>query len=537
MQKFTTDAELISLADVDLITTAQMRAAEVEVMAAGTTGARLMERAGRAVADAICARVATGAHVDVLCGPGNNGGDGYVIARVLADRGYGVTLYSSVPTDRLTGDARAMAERWQGPAHLPERFVKAKEAAAVVVDALFGTGLARPLEGHAAAMIAAVNARPGVKVAVDIPSGVDGDTGEILGVAFDADLTVTFHAMKPGHALHPGRSHCGTVIVADIGLGPQATERARLASDGPELFVNDARLLLRDLGTDPGGHKYTKGHCLVLAGGLEGTGAARLAARAALRAGAGLVTLGVPGAALLAHASRPPDALMVRRCDGAEGLVALLADRRRNAVVLGPAYGVGEATRATVATVLGSSRPAVLDADALTSFEDCNESLFAMLRQAGNAVLTPHDGEFLRLFPMSAHATGDKPSKSPSSRSKRDEKPLENADLSSTSRLHRALEAAAKLCAVIVLKGPTTIIAAPDGRAAINTNAPPWLGTAGSGDVLAGIIGGLLSQGLGPFDAARAGVWLHGEAGTIAGRGLIADDLPEVLREIFKSMN
>lgn len=481
-------------------------------MAAGVPGLRLMERAGRAVADCIGAARPAPASVAVLCGPGNNGGDGYVIARVLAGRGYGVTLYATVPTDRLAGDAATMAGQWQGLVHPPQRFL-ADAPADIVVDALFGTGLARAVDGPAAAMIARANDAPEatLRVAVDIPSGISGDTGEELGIAFRAGITVTFHARKPGHLLLPGRLSAGRVLVADIGLGEGATGAARLESDGPELIANDAAPLVAGLGGDPQGHKYTRGHALVLAGGMEGTGAARLAARGALRAGAGLVTLGVPGSALLAHAAHGPDALMLRRAEGAEGLAALLADRRRNAVVLGPALGVGPATRDLVAVALGADRPVVLDADALTSFAGEAEALAALTAASGRAVLTPHAGEFARLMeggPVSA--------------------PL--------SRLHGALAAAARFGAVVVLKGADTIIAAPDGHAAINHNAPPWLGTAGSGDVLAGIIGGLLAQGLAPYAAARAGVWLHGEAGRIAGRGLIADDLPEALHRVWAEM-
>lgn len=508
-------------------------------MAAGTSGARLMERAGRAVADAICAApqvfypdvLLSAARAAILCGPGNNGGDGYVIARILRERGFAVDVIGLVPTDGLTGDARALAEFWQGPVHPPRRFLgSAAGEPRLIVDALFGTGLTRPLEGDAAALIARANTLSGFKMAVDIPSGLNADTGEATGAVFDADLTVTFHARKPGHLLHPGRAHCGALMVADIGLGAQATERARLTTDGPDITGNDASARIARLGTDPGGHKYTRGHCLVLAGGIEGIGAARLAARGAMRAGAGLVTLGVPPSALLAHASRGPDALMLRRCDGPEGLVALLADKRRNAVVIGPAYGLGEATRAAVAAVLESGRPAVLDADALTSFEGAPDALAELTRKAGNTIISPHAGEFDRLFSQPRLKTARKRGKQAAVTI---EEPLVDGVYSTYSVLHKALAASAHLSAVVIHKGPTTVIAAPDGRAAINTNAPPWLATAGSGDVLAGIAGGLLSQGLSPYDAACAAVWLHGEAGRVAGRGLIADDLPEAIHTLL----
>ena len=492
-----------------LITVAQMRVAEQRIMAAGTPGAVLMERAGRAVADAICGRVAAPVRAAVLCGPGNNGGDGYVIARVLTDRGFDVSVYGLVPSDALTGDARAMAGRWEGPVHPPQRFIEEGSAPAVIVDALFGTGLARAVDGQAGAMLDRANRFDGValRVAVDIPSGIDGDTGAIRGVVFRADLTVTFHAMKPGHLLLWGAEHAGTVVVADIGLGADATEFAIRATDGPDFVHNDASALLSAMRRDPYGNKFTNGHALVIGGGLEGTGACRLAARGALRAGAGLVTLGVPGSALLAHASRGPDALMPRKCDGVAGVEALLADKRRNAVVIGPAFGIGANTRDAVVTVLKSGRACVLDADALTSFAGHDADLAALTSANGRAILTPHMGEFTRLFP----------------------------DLTGLIGVHRAIAAAARVSAIVILKGRDTVIAAPDGRVAINTNAPPWLGTAGSGDVLAGLIGGLLAQGLGPFDAACAGVWLHGAAGQAAGRGLIADDLPEAVHLVLRA--
>ena len=493
-----------------LITVAQMRAAEQRAMAAGTSGAVLMERAGRAVADAICRATPAAGRVAVLCGPGNNGGDGYVIARVLQGRGFDVTVYGLVPTDVLAGDARAMAERWEGPVHPPQRFIEDKTTPAVIVDALFGTGLGRAVAGQAGAMLDKANRCEGVdlRVAVDIPSGIDGDTGAINGVVFRADRTVTFHAMKPGHLLQWGAEHAGTVEVADIGLGADATDFAIRATDGPDFIRNDAAPILFGMVRDPYGNKFTNGHALVIGGGLEGAGACRLAARGALRAGAGLVTLGVPGSALLAHAARGPDALMPRRCDGVAGLEALLADKRRNAVVIGPAFGIGAETREAVATVLKSGRACVLDADALTSFAGHDAELAALTNANGRAVLTPHMGEFTRLFP----------------------------DLTGLMRVNRAIAAAARLSAIVILKGRDTIIAAPDGRVAINTNAPAWLGTAGSGDVLAGLIGGLLAQGLAPFCAARAAVWLHGEAGQVAGRGLIADDLPEAVHQVLRSM-
>lgn len=528
--------------DHDLITAAQMRSAEDAAIAGGTSGAQMMERAGRGVADVIAAAFPSAVPasadiagaprpVHVLCGPGNNGGDGYVVSRILEGRGYAVTVYGLKPVAELNGDARAMAERWAGSVHPPRRFLETVSlpAGTIIVDALFGTGLSRAVEGNAAAMIAHANALHAICIAIDMPSGIDADTGAALGVTIEADITVTFHAMKPGHLLRPGAAHCGEVAIVDIGLGPQATARARLATDGPDIDRNDCAALLADLGMDPDGHKYTKGHALVFAGGMEGVGAARLAARAALRAGAGLVTLAVPPSALMAHAARGPDALMLRRCSGAEGIGEALDDKRRNAVAIGPAFGVGEATRHAVAAILGARRAAVLDADALTSFAGQVADLAEMTRTTGNTIITPHAGEFVRLF------AAPEPARRGKKIIRTAVDPAYEAIIAAQSPLHQALAAAAYLGAIIVLKGPATIIAAPDGRAAINTNAPPWLGTAGSGDVLTGIIAGLLAQGLPPYDAARAGVWLHGQAGKIAGRGLIADDLPEAVKQVLSA--
>jgi hydroxyethylthiazole kinase-like uncharacterized protein yjeF len=404
-----------------------------------------------------------------------------------------------------------MQWQWQGAREPAQAQALRRFAPDLIVDALFGIGLSRAPEGEMRGLIEAANAlrAAGARiVAVDIPSGFGGDDGQAPGAAIAADLTVTFHAMKPAHVLLPARDACGAIVVAAIGI--EAGASPRIVVNGRPAFLDET--------AKASAHKYDHGHALVLAGGLEGTAAARLAARAALRAGAGLVTLGVPGSALVAHAGREPDALMVRRADGEGGLASLLADKRRNAVVIGPAYGVGAATRAAVETVLGAGKKVVLDADALTSFAGCAAQLGDLIRGSrSDVVVTPHAGEFANLF-----------------KAMDDSADSLNQGLRSTSKIDRASAAAAILGAVVVYKGADTVIAAPDGRAAVNGNAPPWLATAGSGDVLAGMIGGLLAQGLTGFEAACAAVWLHGEAGTIAGRGLIADDLPEALHTVLR---
>jgi hydroxyethylthiazole kinase-like uncharacterized protein yjeF len=492
----------------ELITTAQMAKADRLTIEAGTPGLTLMERAGRAVADAVARAHSVGARVLVACGPGNKGGDGFVAARVLAERGFRVEVALLAVRDALRGDAAAAAARWSGPAIA----LAAGEPwrAEVVVDALFGAGLARDLNGEAAAFVARLNESARPVVAVDVPSGLDGNAGLVRGIAVEATETVTFFRRKPGHLLLPGRLLCGRVRVADIGIQPAVLGRlaVRCWENTPAVWGD----VLRP--PDPAGHKYGRGHAVVVSGGPAATGAARLAARAALRAGAGLVSVASPEAALAINAAALT-AVMVKPADGPDGLAALLADRRLNAVVIGPGCGVGEGTRRSVAAVLASGAAAVLDADALTSFAGAPAELAGLIAAAGSPVVaTPHDGEFARLMAG------------------------EDAVLALPSKLERARAAAARLGAVVLLKGPDTVIASPDGRAAINAHGTPWLATAGSGDVLAGLVGGLLAQRLPAFEAACAAVWLHGAAGLRVGPGLIAEDLPDalpaVLREVFE---
>jgi hydroxyethylthiazole kinase-like uncharacterized protein yjeF len=375
----------------------------------------------------------------------------------------------------------------------------------VVIDALFGAGLDRPVEGIARAMIEAMNAAPCV-YAVDLPSGINGTTGAVMGLAVNAAETVTFFRRKIGHLLLPGRLHCGNVRIADIGIAASVLDqiKPRVSINSPDLWAKSFPLPRVD------GHKYARGHAVVVSGGLASTGAARLAARGALRAGAGLVTIATPREALAVNAAASL-AVMVRPVDGPDELANFLDDPRRNVVLLGPGGGVGQPMRHLVLAALKGERAVVLDADALTSFADEPQALWAAIKSRDKATLmTPHEGEFSRLF-----------------NALRDEAP---------SKLERARRAAQTSGAVVLLKGPDTVVAAPDGRAAIADNAPPWLATAGSGDVLAGIAAGCLAQGMPGFEAAAAAVWLHGEAGTAAGAGLIAEDLPEVMPGIYRRL-
>jgi len=444
----------------EILTVKEMTAADAYAAAHGTPQAVLMEHAGRAVADEIGKRW-TQRRVAVLCGPGNNGGDGKVVARLLQERG------------------------WE----LVERF----EDAALVVDALFGAGLSRPLEGEAARFARA--SKDLTVVAVDVPSGLHGDTGRPLGEAcVAADLTVTFFRKKPAHVLMPGRALCGEIVVADIGIPAAAAAGAALFENGPQLWDYPW--------PRSGGHKYGRGHCVVVSGPAHATGAARLAARGALRIGAGLVSVASPHDAVAVNAAHLT-AVMVKPFGD---LAELLTDARLNAVVIGPGAGVGAATCGMVEAVLASHARAVLDADALTSFKDAPQRLFTRLRKGD--VLTPHAGEFQRLFP----------------------------DLSVESRIESARAAAARAGCVVLLKGADTVIAAPDGWTAVNTDAPATLATAGSGDVLAGFIGGLLAQGVEAGRAAAMAAWLHGAAAQQFGPGLIAEDLPDMLPAALRAL-
>jgi hydroxyethylthiazole kinase-like uncharacterized protein yjeF len=491
---------------IELLTTAEMAEADRLTAAAGVPGIELMENAGRSVAELVC-KISAGRRVAVVAGPGNNGGDGFVAARHLAERGRDVTVHFVGDRKRLAGDAVLAAQRWNGPAKLasPGTLVDCD----LIVDALFGAGLTRETAGLPLAMIEAMNDSAKPIVAVDLPSGVNGTTGAVMGAAVKASHTVTFFRRKPGHLLLPGRLHCGVVEVADIGIPATVLQTIH-----PVNFANSPPLWIQGFPQPKAeGHKYARGHVVAVSGTASTTGAARLAARGALRAGAGLVTVASPPDALAVNAAASLS-VMVRSVDGPTELTAFLADKRRNAVVIGPGGGVGSAMRAQVGAVLASEAAAVLDADSLTSFADDPALLANAIRKHSGkgVVLTPHEGEYDRLF---SHLI--KISKG-------------------NSKLERARLASDAIGAVLVLKGADTVVAAPDGRAAIAENAPPTLATAGTGDVLAGFVAGLLAQGTAPFEAASAAVWLHGEAAREFGPGLIAEDLPEMLPRVYRRL-
>jgi NAD(P)H-hydrate epimerase len=471
----------------ELLTCAQMAEADRLTVAAGVPAMALMEHAGQAVAAEIRRRYAPCPAV-VLCGPGNNGGDGFVVARHLARAGWPVRLGHVGDLGRMSGESRPHAALWQGSVAALTPDVVA--GASLVVDAIFGAGLSRQVDGAARATLLA--ARAVTLVAVDVPSGVAGDTGADLG-AVPAALTVTFFRKKPGHVLLPGRTLCGEVVVAGISTPPSVLDGL-----GVDLMENAPSAWRRKLPSPAqAGNKFGRGHALVL-GGAVMTGAARMAAHAAARAGAGLTTVAVPASAWAVYAGALTS-IMVRPLTDDADLHTILADTRITAMLVGPGAGVTPQTRAHALALLATGRAVVLDADALSAFKDDPAALFTSIH--GPCVITPHEGEFARLFTLPG------------------------------GKLARARAAARLSGAIVVLKGADTVIAAPDGRAAVNTNAPPTLATAGAGDVLGGCILGLLAQGMDAFEAACAGVWLHGAAATAAGPGLMAEDLPDLLRQ------
>ncbi len=472
-----------------LLTVEEMGRADRLAVDHGHPGFELMRRAGAAIAEAVRRRWSPRPAL-VLAGPGNNGGDGFIAAERLQAAGWPVRVALLGRRTALSGDAAEAARHWRGP--VEPLGPAALRDACLVIDALFGAGLKRPVSGAAREVLEAAASLP--LVAVDLPSGIAGDSGAVLGHAPRAALTVTFFRKKPGHLLLPGRLHCGEIVTADIGI-PEAV----LDEIAPAAFENGPDLWTLPV-PGPESHKYTRGHAVVW-GGAETTGAARLAARGAMRAGAGLVTVSAPDEAWPVYAVSLPAALVVRR-SRPEDFRRLLEDKRKNAVLVGPGAGLGPETADAVEAACARPGAVVLDADALTAMA---EHLPEGRGDAG--LLTPHDGEFARLFPFG----GD--------------------------RLARARAAAAASGWTVLLKGADSVVAAPDGRAAISANAPPWLATAGSGDVLAGMAVGLMAQGMAAFEAAAAATWLHGEAAAAFGPGLIAEDLPNMLPAVLREVH
>jgi hydroxyethylthiazole kinase-like uncharacterized protein yjeF len=475
----------------EIMTVAEMTAADRAAAEAGTPTIVLMERAGQAVAEVIRERYARCPTV-VWCGPGDNGGDGYVIARHLKRRGWPVRVEALGPP--ASPAAQWAAGRWKGETG---PLVSQPGSASLYIDCLFGAGLSRPLEGEADRL---ARVMPGVAriVAVDVPSGIVGDTGRPLGErALKAELTVTFHRRKPAHVLAQGRAACGEVVVADIGL--EETGQGRLFENDPGLWAQRFPWPAVDA------HKHARGRMMAVSGEAWNTGAARLAARGALRIGAGVVTVLSPPNALAVNAAHL-EAVMLAPFESEYDLQTRAANA--DAVVIGPAAGVGEATMRHVFALARNGAALVVDADALTSFAEDPGALFSALDR--DDVLTPHPGEFERIFPGLLTA--------------------------SPERITAAREAARRAGAVVLLKGSDTVVASPDGRAAVSLNGAPWLATAGSGDVLAGFIAGLIAQGMESFEAACAAAWIHAEAGAAHGPGLIAEDLPDLAPTVLGAL-
>ena len=516
----------------EVLTSAQMRAVEVdEINRGGVTARELMARAGRAALDAAFVNwpdlvEARDRRACVLCGPGNNGGDGFVVAGMLRAAGWWVDLRFFGTRDRLSPAARHYHDLWQD---LPAALGNSSAPVKLIVDAVFGTGLRRALGDDirtTLADLAATHPRGTARrLALDAPSGLCLDSGRVLGGGFvplPADLTVSFHRGKLGHYLADGPQSCGMLKICDIGLHGRVPKPLLLARPEPAL-LDKADLcggLAAGVGAGVGGHKYDFGHTLIVSGPLGHAGAARLAARAALRVGAGLVSLASPPAAMVQN-TQLPDAVMVRPMPGAAGLGRLLQDRRIAALCLGPGMGLGARGRRLVATALEAKRATVLDADALSAFANDPSALFAQLHPG--VVLTPHGGEFARLFPDIAARLSAEAGEGPA-----------------FSKCDATIMAAARAGAVVLLKGHDTVIAAPDGRVVLSAAsyhcAAPWLATAGAGDVLAGMIAGLMARGLAPFAAAQNAAWLHVAAARNFGPGLIADDLPEQLPAVFRAL-
>ncbi len=476
----------------EILSADEMRKAEAATLAQGITGLQLMAAAGASVAQEIADTIKP-CPVLVLCGPGNNGGDGFIAAQHLKKAGWPVRVACMVKRNALKNDALLAAQKWDGEVESLNSNLSVHQTG-LVVDAVFGTGFDRTLEPELVILFDKIRTRKIPVVAVDVPTGLNAATGSVDAGSLKANLTVTFCRKKTGHVLLPGKEHCGRIVTADIGITD-----AVVSALGTTCFENHPALWLKDFPLPTAeGHKYSRGHAVVY-GGEKRTGAACLAAAAAQKIGAGLVTITSPAKAWPVYSSYRAS-IMVDECNDIEGLKTILRDERKNVVLLGPGAGVDNTLRQAVEAVLSLNKSGVLDADVFSAYQDAPKDLFAKL--SPKYVLTPHAGEFERFFGV---MEGTKP--------------------------ERALKAARISNAIVLIKGADTVIAAPDGTAVINTNAPPTLATAGSGDVLSGFITGLIAQKMPPFMAACAAVWLHGQAAKIYGLGLTAEDIISTLNQ------
>ncbi|WP_321446671.1 NAD(P)H-hydrate dehydratase [uncultured Cohaesibacter sp.] len=517
---------------IEILTPKQMGEADRLTIEGGVDGYQLMESAGQAVAtaaiDLLERKTGSGASgmVCILCGPGNNGGDGFVAAQLLEEEGWSVIIGCSVEVDDLKGDARQAAEEWGDEVYALSASLW--DDSDIVIDALFGAGLDRPVTGEIAELIDALNMSGLPVLSVDLPSGVEGASGQIGGSAVRADQTVTFFRKKPGHLLYPGKASCGRLLVVDIGIDADVLEETGCCAfeNGPALWLGNWPEALKPLDVIQAerlaDHKFHRGHCLVLSGDALHSGAARLAARAALRAGAGLVTLAPPEEAAQSVAQHVTS-IMIEPMKIAGSLDGLFDKRDCDILVAGPALGTGGDQQRLIEQALELDMGLLFDADGITCFAEgvaAGSMSMAMMHdspaaQSGRLVLTPHEGEFARLFPDLSYRM-------------REEKRL--------SKLDCAVAASQRSGAVIILKGADTVVASPDGYAVIHSQGIPYLATAGSGDVLAGIVGGLMAQGMPAFDAASGAVWLHSQAGSTLGPGLISEDLIEVLPKVYEAL-
>ncbi|MCC3306145.1 NAD(P)H-hydrate dehydratase [Sneathiella sp. HT1-7] len=484
----------------ELLNVSEMYQADRLAMEGGVAGTTLMEAAGQGIADLILGNWPMGRCL-VICGPGNNGGDGYVVARHLQNAGWEVALASLVDPQILTGDAAVMRDKWNGDVLAWHEVTL--DNLNLVVDAVFGAGFSRFLDSDISALLSRVKKAGIPVVAVDMPSGVNGDTGAVDANAIPAVMTVTFFRAKPGHFLYPGRTYCGDLRVIDIGIAADYLEEIDPEThlNGPDLWRDDLPFLTPEM------QKYSRGHAAIIGGGVSSTGAARLAARAALRAGAGATTVVSPPSALMVYAAAL-EAVMITSIREEDEFADWLRSRRIGTVLIGPGNGVTDRTREFTRLALESTANVVIDADALTVFRDDPDTLFSLTKdkEEGEVVLTPHEAEFERIFSFAG------------------------------SKLERARAAAALSGAIVLLKGADTVISTADGKAVINYNAPPFLATAGSGDVLGGLIVGLFSGGMTAFSAAATAAWIHGTAGDRLGPGLISEDIESVIPEILAGL-
>ncbi|PHQ70675.1 MAG: bifunctional ADP-dependent NAD(P)H-hydrate dehydratase/NAD(P)H-hydrate epimerase [Sneathiella sp.] len=486
---------------MELLSVSEMYQADRLAIEGGVSGITLMQAAGRGIATLIKENVQTGRCL-VLCGPGNNGGDGYVVAQALVDAGWHVDIVSISDPDALTGDAAGMRELWTGPVQVITEINF--DSYDLAVDALFGAGFSRELEPDVVSLLVAVKGADIPVIAVDVPSGVNGDTGAVDPGAIPAIMTVSFFRAKTGHYLYPARGYCGLLQVIDIGIDDKY-----LAAINPGAQRNDPAIWVDYLiEPDPLDHKYSRGHVAIVGGAISSTGAARMAARASLRAGAGATTVVSPPSALSTYAAAL-EAVMVTSIATAEAFADWIRQKRIGTLLIGPGNGVNDRTRGFVLAALEGPANVILDADALTVFKNAPQALFEAIiaKPEGVCILTPHEAEFNRIFDVEG------------------------------SKLERAKAAAQLSGAIVLLKGADTVVATPQGRAIINHNAPPFLAAAGSGDVLGGIICGLISAGMPPFKAAAAATWIHGEAGNRLGQGLIAEDIESEIPAILAGLS